>query len=133
MDLEDPPNRARVRTLRAHPVVFPPEGGACKGKPTEWWFPEIAKGASDHDRQTVMNVVAHAKRICFQCPVRAECLDYSLNHEPFGVWGGFDERERLMIGIKQGIIPTRTRVGQKLPGIGLRRGPRTVTPDVPAH
>jgi WhiB family redox-sensing transcriptional regulator len=36
-----------------------------------------------------------AKRICNECPVRQECLDYSLRGaEKFGVWGGLTERDR---------------------------------------
>lgn len=129
MDREGPPNKAR--TLLPHPVVFPPEGGACKGQPTEWWYPEYPRTMSAHDKTTLLNLVDHAKRICFKCLVREECLTYSLNHEPFGVWGGFDERERLMLAMKQGIIPTRTRAGQKLSSLMSR--PRTVSRGVPTH
>jgi WhiB family transcriptional regulator, redox-sensing transcriptional regulator len=36
-----------------------------------------------------------AKRICSGCEVRAECLEYALQHdERFGIWGGLSERER---------------------------------------
>ena len=36
-----------------------------------------------------------AKRICTTCEVRAECLEYALEHdERFGIWGGLSERER---------------------------------------
>ena len=36
-----------------------------------------------------------AKRTCFGCTVRAECLQYALvNKERWGVWGGKSERER---------------------------------------
>lgn len=44
---------------------------------------------------------AKAKAICAQCPVRAECLDWALTtREPYGVWGGYSERERkaLLLG-----------------------------------
>jgi len=35
-----------------------------------------------------------AKRICRACPVRAQCLDYAMGGDDFGVWGGMTERER---------------------------------------
>ena len=37
-----------------------------------------------------------AKTVCADCPVRQECLDYSLSQEypMYGVWGGTSERER---------------------------------------
>lgn len=36
-----------------------------------------------------------AKRICAQCPVRAQCLDSAMSRdERFGVWGGLSERQR---------------------------------------
>ncbi|HJR18350.1 MAG TPA: WhiB family transcriptional regulator, partial [Actinomycetota bacterium] len=39
-----------------------------------------------------------AKRICAQCAVRDECLDYALaNDERFGIWGGLSERERRRV------------------------------------
>ena len=37
-----------------------------------------------------------AKRICQDCPVRKQCLDYALkHHEPIGIWGGLSPRERM--------------------------------------
>jgi WhiB family redox-sensing transcriptional regulator len=42
-----------------------------------------------HDRESA------AKRICGDCPVRRECLDYAMRvREPFGIWGGLNETER---------------------------------------
>ncbi|MBL1073826.1 WhiB family transcriptional regulator [Nocardia sp. 2] len=36
-----------------------------------------------------------AKRICAQCDVRRQCLDYALAHDHrFGIWGGLTPRER---------------------------------------
>ena len=55
----------------------------CAETDPEAFFPE--KGGSTRD----------AKRVCRVCPVRAECLQYALDHdERFGIWGGMSERER---------------------------------------
>ena len=38
---------------------------------------------------------ASAKRICAQCPVQPDCLEYALRvNEPLGIWGGLNENER---------------------------------------
>ena len=55
----------------------------CAQTDPEAFFPE--KGGSTRE----------AKRICGQCDVRAQCLEYALeNDERFGIWGGLSERER---------------------------------------
>jgi WhiB family transcriptional regulator, redox-sensing transcriptional regulator len=55
----------------------------CAQTDPEAFFPE--KGGSTRD----------AKRICAQCNVKSECLEYALkNDERFGIWGGLSERER---------------------------------------
>jgi WhiB family redox-sensing transcriptional regulator len=39
-----------------------------------------------------------AKRVCRDCPVRLECLEYALTERiDHGVWGGCSERERRRI------------------------------------
>lgn len=39
-----------------------------------------------------------AKRVCAECPVKSECLEYALTHRiDHGVWGGCSERERRRI------------------------------------
>jgi WhiB family redox-sensing transcriptional regulator len=53
------------------------EHAACKGLPTDWWFPERGDTA------------AAAKAICAACPVREPCLQYAVEAgERMGVWGG---------------------------------------------
>ena len=50
------------------------------------WFPH--KGGSTRQ----------VKRICATCPVRADCLEYALEHgEHHGIWGGESERSRRRI------------------------------------
>jgi WhiB family redox-sensing transcriptional regulator len=55
---------------------------ACKGYPTNLWFPD--KG------WTVQ--AAAAKLVCNRCPVRAECLEAGAGE--LGIWGGLSERKR---------------------------------------
>jgi WhiB family redox-sensing transcriptional regulator len=55
----------------------------CAEVDPDRWFPE--KGGSTRE----------AKKVCRACEVRAECLEYALEHdERFGIWGGLSERER---------------------------------------
>jgi len=55
----------------------------CPQTDPEAFFPE--KGGSTRD----------AKKICANCEVRSNCLEYALeNDERFGIWGGLSERER---------------------------------------
>jgi WhiB family transcriptional regulator, redox-sensing transcriptional regulator len=55
----------------------------CAQTDPEAFFPE--KGGSTRE----------AKKVCRTCDVRAECLEYALEHdERFGIWGGLSERER---------------------------------------
>ena len=59
------------------------DDAACAEVGDDFWFPE--KGTS----------ATIAKRICAGCPVRSECLEYALEHDPrFGIWGGLGVRER---------------------------------------
>jgi len=71
--------------------------GACKGKPSDWWFPP--KGMTSQVRENI----AEARRICGECPVSEECLDHSLHWEVEGVWGGKSSRERRDIRRERGI------------------------------
>lgn len=80
---------------------LPPRGGECEGKDTSWWFPGF--GANKAER--INN--DHAIRMCRQCPVRLNCLQYALEWEAFGIWGGFTERQRDFIRKRKGILQQR--------------------------
>jgi WhiB family transcriptional regulator, redox-sensing transcriptional regulator len=43
-----------------------------------------------------VQMVRRAKRICADCPVRADCLAASID-EPYGIWGGTTSLERRHI------------------------------------
>jgi WhiB family redox-sensing transcriptional regulator len=67
----------------AAPVGSWVELALCPQVDGDLFFPE--KGGS----------VREAQKVCADCPVRAECLQYALdNGERFGVWGGMSDRER---------------------------------------
>ena len=98
--VKDPNLASRGRALRvkASPLVFFPvvedpcledgdlawqDSALCAKTDPEAFFPE--KGGS----------YSAAKRVCAQCEVKAECLQYALDHdERFGIWGGLTEEER---------------------------------------
>ena len=42
--------------------------------------------------------VDKARKVCAECPVKVDCLEYALTHRiDHGVWGGCSERERRRI------------------------------------
>jgi WhiB family transcriptional regulator, redox-sensing transcriptional regulator len=64
---------------------------ACIGEDPELFFP--IGTSTPAAVQT-----ARAKSVCRSCPVRAECLEWSLvTYQDAGVWGGLDEEERREI------------------------------------
>jgi WhiB family redox-sensing transcriptional regulator len=66
----------------------------CAQVDGEIFFPE--KGGSTRE----------AKKVCRGCEVRAECLEYALEHdERFGIWGGLSERERRRLKHEADAIP----------------------------
>jgi WhiB family redox-sensing transcriptional regulator len=67
--------------------------GACRGHDSgEFFHPDGERGASRIRREIA------AKSICRRCPVRPECAAHALAaREPYGVWGGFTEAERLRL------------------------------------
>jgi len=67
--------------------------GACRGRDSAQFFhPDGERGSSRNRRET------KAKSVCFSCPVRPECAAHALSvREPYGVWGGFSEAERLRL------------------------------------
>ena len=67
------------------------ESAACLPHPAILFFgmDENEGAAERHSREQ------EAKRICTECGVRAECLDYALTtREAYGIWGGLTELER---------------------------------------
>ena len=71
-------------------------GALCAGTDPDLWF---SPGALEHKE---------AKRICRDCPVRRECLNYAMHSTiDHGVWGGLTERERRRVRRQQLLTAVR--------------------------
>jgi WhiB family transcriptional regulator, redox-sensing transcriptional regulator len=71
---------------------------ACRGPQKSVFFPPSHFERKDEKEHREAN----AKRICAECAVRGECLDFALSiHETHGIWGGLNEIERRPLLIKR--------------------------------
>ena len=67
------------------------DAAACRGSEGALFFsPDVSERKEErHEREFL------AKRLCANCPVRADCLEAALaRHETYGIWGGLNELER---------------------------------------
>jgi len=63
-------------------------GAACGDLDPELFFPEGTAGPA-------LRQAEEAKLVCVPCPVRSQCLRFSLRHGlGFGIWGGMTAVER---------------------------------------
>ncbi len=70
-----------------------------------WWLPEARCIGEDPElffpvgtSEPALDRTRAAKAICRTCPVRSDCLEWSLvTCQDAGVWGGLDEEERREI------------------------------------
>ena len=70
------------------------ETPACQGSDTEAFFPANEKSYVN---------VPMLQRICNNCPVLDQCLDYSLHWAVTGWWGGMSEIQRRLLRRRLGI------------------------------
>jgi WhiB family redox-sensing transcriptional regulator len=63
----------------------------CRDTDPELFFPIGTTG-------TALHAIDYAKRVCEQCSVTQECLDFALEtNQDSGIWGGLSEEERRSI------------------------------------
>jgi hypothetical protein len=74
------------------------ENPSCAQVGGEFWFPERTDGSMN----TVEMVMA--KSICHTCPHKAECAEWGINKEQFGIWGGLTQADRVPIRKQLNII-----------------------------
>jgi WhiB family redox-sensing transcriptional regulator len=99
--------------------------GLCRGRDSAQFFhPDGERGASRSRRENA------AKSVCRACPVRAECAAHALNtREPYGVWGGFTEAERLrLLATSWEDCADRRRARVDVPRLEARLGLRPAAP-----
>jgi hypothetical protein len=64
-------------------------GGVQCSQLPECFFPE-----DEPDLYLRKKLVAVAKEVCNDCPVRLRCFDYALSAHMVGIWGGTTAEER---------------------------------------
>lgn len=56
----------------------------------DFWFPEKAEDSTE---------IRMAKQLCVSCTHKKECLEWGINNEMFGIWGGLTSKERQRIRV----------------------------------
>lgn len=64
---------------------------SCRGPESQLFFPpSLPERREEREAREL-----RAKRICLDCPVLDDCLEFALRvREPHGIWGGLTEAER---------------------------------------
>ncbi|MDX2379314.1 MAG: WhiB family transcriptional regulator [Acidimicrobiia bacterium] len=70
------------------------DSGACKGL-THLFFPPPAERPQARERRE-----GAARRICGECSVNTDCVDFARHHHEYGFWGGESEDERHAAGYR---------------------------------
>lgn len=77
-------------TAYASPIPYPDfhsKGPAlCTQIDSEMYFPE---GQASRSEESLA-----VKAICYECPYRAECLEWAVVNREDGIWGGTNNAER---------------------------------------
>ena len=76
----------------------------CNGLDTELFFTDESK---------VYSELPLLKRVCNNCVVKNECLDYALHHAVLGWWGGTSEKTRRELRQKLNITPEPVMISEK--------------------
>ena len=79
--------------------------GACREGDGELFFHPYGEREPSRSRRD-----RAAQAICAECPVLLRCRSYALaNREPYGVWGGLTETDRVEILAEVGDADPHTR------------------------
>jgi WhiB family redox-sensing transcriptional regulator len=89
---------------------FDTSRAACRGHDVEVFFPKVKRGNSVAMRSASRDAVA----VCARCEVREPCLEYALQFEPLGIWGGMNEVEREVLRRQRNIRLPLSRSGSSV-------------------
>jgi len=76
---------------------------SCKEADGSMWFPRNLPDMNGAQRAAEYERIATAINICLSCPIQLKCLEYAILAEPFGIWGGTTEAERVYLRARKGI------------------------------
>ena len=65
------------------------ENPLCAESGGDFWFPEPGQG--------IIPETVYARSICGQCIHQAECAEWGIYNEHYGIWGGLTESHRKQI------------------------------------
>lgn len=78
----------------------------CRDTDPELFFPIGTTGQATVTQD-------HAKRVCGECEVKRDCLDYALDtNQDSGIWGGLTEEERRVIRRKRAAAARASRTAR---------------------
>ena len=90
------------RTLFCWTLLLPALSAQQGARNGEWRF---YGGDAGTTKYSALDQIDAARRVCGQCPVTHECLEFALGtNQESGVWGGLSEDERRA-------LKRRARVG----------------------
>lgn len=93
-------------------------GAACRATPDpEVFFPATSGGRPSKWEQLLWD---EAAEMCSHCPVRVQCLEWALEHDELGIWGGTTDEQRRRMRRKPLSREVRRRHVRSLHGEGLR-------------
>lgn len=79
------------------PVIIPDfifeEIPNCSSVDPELFFPQESEPYPGKIVSKYTDIAA-AKRICADCPIKLQCLEYGLKNAEIGIWGGLTESQR---------------------------------------
>jgi WhiB family redox-sensing transcriptional regulator len=77
-----------VQLSKNYPVFKDQGVPPCATTDPEIFFPEKgARGSSTY-------IVNAARRMCAGCPYKQPCLEWAVEHDEMGIWGGTTAKER---------------------------------------